>query len=115
MNEDAGSKRTPSGDPGEARASVETAISAQTFGRLRVAMREQTSDRLSSAAAAILHEICSEARLRGVPPEQIIARVKDEIRSIAESANDRDCERTRIDQAVTGCIRSFFATVPPRP
>jgi len=109
MNEDAGSKRAPSDCPVEARTSVDAAISAQTFDRLRVAMREQRNDRLSSAAAAILHEICSEARRRGVPPEQIIARVKDEIRAIAESADDRDGERTRIDHAVTSCIQSFFA------
>ena len=115
MSDKTGPTGAPGDRPGETRPTVDSAISPQTFGRLRVAMREQTSDRLSSTAAAILQEICSEARLRGVPPEQIIARVKDEIRSMAQLADDRDGERTRLDQAVTSCIRSFFATLPPRP
>jgi hypothetical protein len=115
MDENPGPKRAPGGFTGDTRPTVDSAISPQTFGRLRVAMREQTSGRLSSAVAEILNEICSEARLRGVPPEQIIARVKDEIRSVARLADDREGERTRLDQAVTSCIQSFFATGSQRP
>lgn len=102
----------------QARPLVDNAISAHVFGTLRTALSEYRGEGLSPRASELLHEICSEARIRGVPPEQIIARVKEEIRSIErfidDGRGDRDRERLRLERAVTQCIQSFYATAAQR-
>jgi len=74
---------------------------------LRAAVGKSPTEALSRPACEALDEICRQARQRGVPPEQLIARVKEEIRSITE---DRDQERAHIECVVRRCIESFFAT-----
>jgi hypothetical protein len=98
--------------PLNSRARSSRELPAHRFHRLRAAISEHRGEGLSATASDLLQEICADARRRGVAPEQIIAYVKDEIRSIIRFDDDRDHERTRLERAVTRCIQSFYATAP---
>ena len=104
-------KRTPTRN----ESSVDNAVFSFAFQLFRTALSEQAGPELSPDAMKALDEICAEARRRGVLPEQLIIRVKAEIRSVSQSPGQdwEERERKLLDQAVTRCIQSFFATARP--
>lgn len=99
---------TSNGDPFAARGY----LPANMFRQLCEVLSAHKGEGLSTRGVDVLHEICYEARRRGVSPEQLIARVKEEIRSISRLPADREQEDRRVDEAVTRCIECFFSAAP---
>jgi hypothetical protein len=103
-----GKRAAPAANRGS--VGIEGAVPDNMFRQLREVLNAQDGEGLSARAEDVLHEVCSEARRCGVPPEQLAARVNEEFRSTSRFANDRDYERRRMAEAVAHCIQSFFAT-----
>ena len=94
-------------------SSLEEAVPEEVIRRFRGALSEQKGKGLSAPALEALHDLCARARVAGVPPEQVIVRVKEEIRSRVEFSEQSDVDRARLEQAVTECIQSFFGVRRP--
>lgn len=95
--------------------SIEGTLLGAQFERLRAALNHQHEGDLSEAVVEALHDVCSEARRRGVLPEHLIIRVKQEIRSFSRFSEEREQVAKHVDLAVTRCIQSYFAnthTIP---
>jgi hypothetical protein len=57
-----------------------------------------------------LHELAREARLRRIPPEQLLVVLKRIWRSLPDAANTADEmeQRRNLQRAVTMCINEYF-------
>ena len=86
----------------------DTAIPEHYHRQLRAELIKDDELRLSKRAVALLEEICDDARCRGIKPESLIIALKDEIRTA--TTTDECRRRPLLDEAVTRCIRLFFAT-----
>lgn len=75
--------------------------------RLRAELTKDDDLHLSKRAISLLKEVCMDARARGMKPEQLIVALKEEIRTA--TSTDEYRRRPLVDEAVTRCIRLFFA------
>lgn len=96
--------------PTSGSLSIEGELLAAQVQRLRAALNHQHEGELSDAVVEALNEVCSEARRRGVLPEHLIIRVKQEIRSFSRFSEEREQVAKHVDLAVTRCIKSYFAS-----
>lgn len=88
-------------------------LAQETVDALRGAL-ERYARRPAESAPELrgaLHELSREARLLGIPPEQLLVVLKRIWQSLPDVANAQDhAEQTRTMQSVvTMCIREYFA------
>jgi hypothetical protein len=88
-------------------------LAEETVDALREALERYARHpaETSPGLRAALHELAREARLLGMPPEQLLVLLKRVWHELPDIANAADhIEQTRILQAVvTMCIREYFA------
>ena len=59
---------------------------------------------------AALHALAHEARVKGIPPEQLLITLKGVWQGLPEVENARHPEKTRsLQRIVTICIQEYFA------
>jgi hypothetical protein len=100
--------RRPVGHATEIPSARGAAISAEILQSLGAELARDDQLHLSDGAIALIRELCVDARRRGVTPERLIVMLKDEIR--AATTHDEYRRRPLVDEAVTRCIRLFFAS-----
>jgi hypothetical protein len=85
----------------------EASISGQILDQLGAELTRGDESYLSDRAKALIRELSRDARQRGVTPERLIVVLKNEIRAATTHAEYR--RRPLVEEAVTRCIRQFFA------
>jgi hypothetical protein len=88
-------------------------LAQESVDAMRVALERYARQPAESSpeVRAALHELAREARLLGIPPEQLLVLLKRVWQALPEVMNaDDHVEQTRVLQAVvTMCIREYFA------